>query len=136
MKKAFNSLFIFIIFYSQTSQAQNGDSINNYDSILLKTTLIPLVANSPTIETDTIISNPMDFYVILYIDSIIINYSGLSNKVLLVEELDNYIINNNIAEVDSQKYLKISKDVPIERVTKVIDVFTHNKIDKFNLIAF
>ena len=78
----------------------------------------------------------MDFYVILYIDSIIINYSGLSNKVLLVEELDNYIINNNIAEVDSQKYLKISKDVPIERVTKVIDVFTHNKIDKFNLIAF
>jgi hypothetical protein len=94
------------------------------------------VANSPTIETDTIISNPMDFYVILYIDSIIINYSGLSNKVLLVEELDNYIINNNIAEVDSQKYLKISKDVPIERVTKVIDVFTHNKIDKFNLIAF
>jgi hypothetical protein len=136
MKKAFNSLFIFIIFYSQTSQAQNGDSINNYDSILLKTTLIPLVANSPTIETDTIISNPMDFYVIIYIDSIIINYSGLSNKVLLVEELDNYIINNNIAEVDSQKYLKISKDVPIERVTKVIDVFTHNKIDKFNLIAF
>lgn len=136
MKKAFNSLFIFIIFYSQTSQAQNGDSINNYDSILLKTALIPLVANSPTIETDTIISNPMDFYVIIYIDSIIINYSGLSNKVLLVEELDNYIINNNIAEVDSQKYLKISKDVPIERVTKVIDVFTHNKIDKFNLIAF
>lgn len=136
MKKAFNSLFIFIIFYSQTSQAQNGDSINNYDSILLKTTLIPLVANSPTIETDTIISNPMDFYVIIYIDSIIINYSGLSNKVLLVEELDNYIINNNIAEVDSQKYLKISKDVPIQRVTKVIDVFTHNKIDKFNLIAF
>lgn len=136
MKKAFISLFIFIIFYSQTSQAQNGDSINNYDSILLKTALIPLVANSPTIETDTIISNPMDFYVIIYIDSIIINYSGLSNKVLLVEELDNYIINNNIAEVDSQKYLKISKDVPIERVTKVIDVFTHNKIDKFNLIAF
>lgn len=136
MKKAFISLFIFIIFYSQTSQAQNDDSINNYDSILLKTALIPLVANSPTIETDTIISNPMDFYVIIYIDSIIINYSGLSNKVLLVEELDNYIINNNIAEVDSQKYLKISKDVPIERVTKVIDVFTHNKIDKFNLIAF
>ena len=94
------------------------------------------MANSPTIETDIIISNPMDFYVIIYIDSIIINYSGLSNKVLLVEELDNYIINNNIAEVDSQKYLKISKDVPIERVTKVIDVFTHNKIDKFNLIAF
>lgn len=136
MNKSFFSFFIFIIFHSQTSHAQNSDSLNNYDNILLKTTLIPLEANSPTIKTDTVIPNPMNFFVLLYLDSIIINYSGLSNKVLLVEELDNYIINYNIAEVDSQKYLKISKDVPIERVNKVIDVFTKNKIGEYNFNSF
>jgi hypothetical protein len=106
----------------------------NRNTIVLKTTLEPLVFVQPTSKSETITPDSMDFKVIVFSDSIVIKYHNASFNTT-TEKMNEFIIKQEIAKINPKIFLETSAQTPIEKIEAIIKVFTDNNLNNFILIT-
>ena len=130
---AYTLIFLFLIFSVLTCRAQNRDTTSRPDTIVYKSTLVPLKVHKVKAKKVTVKKDPLDCYITISTEGIKIKFSNKTLKNITVSALDTFVRDNKIAEVSPNIYVEATKKTSHEKINEVMTVLQRNNVNRYNL---